>query len=95
LLHRRHGRGRSATACAELITVRCHTTGKKLSAHDCTLACVKDGGEFVFVSKGKVFEIANQELADLKEHAGQPIKLTGELSSDEKSITVSRLEPQH
>jgi hypothetical protein len=69
--------------------------GKKLSAHDCTLACVKDGGEFVFVSNGKVFEIANQNLADLKEHAGQPIKLTGELSSDEKSITVSKVEPQH
>lgn len=66
--------------------------GKKVSAHDCTLACVKDGGKFVFVSDGNIYEIANQDLADLTTHAGHTVKLTGDLPADSNTITVSKIE---
>ena len=65
---------------------------KKVSAHDCTLNCVKGGTKFVFVSEGKVYPIANQDLADLKTHAGHNVKITGDLASDGKTITVSKVE---
>jgi hypothetical protein len=63
--------------------------GKKLSAHDCTEACVKNGGKYVFVSKGKVYSIDNQDFAGLTEHAGHTVKLTGDMNGD--SIKVSDL----
>lgn len=65
--------------------------GKKTSAHDCTIACVKGGAKYVFVSKGRVFEIQNHMKA-LEEHAGHTVKLTGELASDGKTITASKIE---
>ena len=65
--------------------------GKKVSARDCTLECVKGGGKYVFVSKGKVYEIENQDRKDLAEHAGHPIKLTGEMSADGKSVKVDKI----
>jgi len=64
--------------------------GKKLSARDCTEACVKNGGKYVFVSKGKVHNIENQDFAGLTEHAGHTVNLTGEMNGD--SIKVSNLE---
>jgi hypothetical protein len=69
--------------------------GKKVNAHDCTLACVKNGSKFVFVSEGKVYPIANQDLGDLRTHAGHDVKITGDLSSDGKTITVSKVEMTH
>jgi hypothetical protein len=65
--------------------------GMKVDPHDCTLTCVKGGAKFVFVSKGKVYDIANQDLADLTKHAGHTVSLTGDLGSDGKTITVSKL----
>ena len=35
--------------------------GKKMTDADCTGICVKKGAKYVFVSDGKVFQIANQE----------------------------------
>ena len=64
--------------------------GKKLSARDCTEACVKNGGKYVFVSKGKVYNIENQNFAGLTEHAGHTVNLTGDMNSD--SIKASNLE---
>jgi hypothetical protein len=64
----------------------------KISAHDCTLTCVKGGSKFVFVSEGKVYPIENQNLPDLTKHAGHTVKLTGDLGSDGKTITVSKVE---
>ena len=58
--------------------------------HDCTLACVRGGSKFVLVTNGKVFQIANQQLAALGTHAGHDVKLTGELKGD--TITVSKIE---
>ena len=63
--------------------------GKAMSDHDCAVACVKGGGKYVFVTKGKVYPISNQGYSGLEEHAGHTVKLTGELSGD--SITVSKI----
>ena len=66
--------------------------GQKVSAHDCTLACVKNGAKYAVVSGGKVYEVSNQDAAGLAEHAGHTVKVTGEVSADGKSITVSKIE---
>lgn len=58
---------------------------------ECTLACVRGGSKFVFVANGKVFQIANQQLAALTTHAGHhEVKLTGELKGD--TIAVSKID---
>jgi hypothetical protein len=59
--------------------------------HDCTLACVKDGGQYVFVMNGKVYKIANQTLAALPRYAGNTVELTGNMQGD--TITVSKIAP--
>jgi hypothetical protein len=66
--------------------------GKQPDAKECTLACVKGGSKFVFVSGDKVYAIANQDMPDLKTYAGNNVKLTGELESDGKTIKAERLE---
>jgi hypothetical protein len=64
--------------------------GKNLSDADCTVACVKNGGKYVFVSGGKIYDIANQDLGDLEKHAGHTVKLTGEMKGN--AITVHKIE---
>jgi hypothetical protein len=66
--------------------------GKKVSARECTLACVKDGSKYAFVSNGTVYEIQNQDLKDLATHAGHTVKLTGEMSTDGKALKVDKIE---
>src|SRR5712692_2247949 len=61
--------------------------GEKLADHDCTIACVKKGGKYVFVSSGKVYDIANQDFAGLQEHAGHTVHLRGEMNGN--NIKVS------
>ena len=65
---------------------------KKPDAKECTLACVKGGSKFVFVSKGKIYKIANQDLEDLKTYAGANVQLTGELQSDGETIKADKLQ---
>jgi hypothetical protein len=68
-------------------------TGKgKDAAKKCTLACVKAGMKYIFVSEGKVYQIANQNMPDLKTYAGDSVKLTGDLQSDGKTIQIAKLE---
>src|SRR5438067_12402642 len=62
--------------------------GQKMSAHDCTLACIKNGSKFVLVSDGKVYAIENQNFSDLTKHAGHKVKVTGDVSYDGKTVTV-------
>ncbi|HWK10151.1 MAG TPA: hypothetical protein VNR64_08875 [Vicinamibacterales bacterium] len=57
---------------------------------DCTKSCVEKGAKYVFVSNGKIYQIANQDFAALKDHAGHKVALTGEMKGD--SITVSKIE---
>ena len=66
------------------------TEGKDAD-RECTLACIKEGAKYVFVSQGKVFEISNQNLPALEEHAGHMVKLTGDLAADGKTIEVSNI----
>ncbi len=61
----------------------------KMTERDCTLACVKGGGKFVFVSDGKVYTVANQNLAALTEHAGETVSLTGDVNGS--AVTVSKI----
>jgi hypothetical protein len=70
-------------------------SGQKVSPRDCTLECVKAGNKYVFVSKGQVYEIANQNLPDLEKHAGDKVQLTGNLGSDDKTITVAKIQVAH
>jgi hypothetical protein len=55
----------------------------------CTLACVRGGSKFALVVDGKLFQIANQDLPDLKTHAGHTVLVTGELN--DHTITVSKI----
>ena len=64
--------------------------GKKMAARECTEMCIKGGGHYVFVTKGKVYQIADQKNADLATHAGHTVLLTGEMKGD--TITVSKIE---
>jgi hypothetical protein len=59
----------------------------KMTDRDCTLACVKGGGKYVLISSGKVYTIANQNLAALQEQAGRTVSVTGDVTGD--SITVA------
>lgn len=64
--------------------------GKKLADRECTQECVKGGSKYVFVSKGKVYKVDNQDFADLSVHAGHSVMLTGEMTGD--TIKVSKIE---
>ena len=59
--------------------------------HDCIMNCIKAGEKYVFVNKGQVHKIQNQDFSDLEKHAGHTVKLTGDLGSDGKTITVTKL----
>jgi hypothetical protein len=62
--------------------------GKKMTDRECTLACVKDGSKYVFVTEGKVYPITNQDFADLAKHAGHTVSLTGDMSGDDITVTA-------
>jgi hypothetical protein len=59
----------------------------KLSARECTLACVHDGAEFVFVSLGVIYRVTNQDFPTLPEHAGHTVDLTGVRTGDSIHVT--------
>jgi hypothetical protein len=48
------------------------------------------GAKYVFVSKDKIYQIADQKDAALATHAGHTVLLTGEMKGD--TITVSKIE---
>ena len=59
---------------------------------ECIMNCIKAGAKYVFVSKGKVHEIRNQDFGDLEKHAGHAVNLTGTLDENGKTITVNKVE---
>jgi hypothetical protein len=67
------------------------TSDSQHAAAECTRVCVKEGGKYVLVSEGKVYEVQNQHFRGLQEHAGHAVQLTGELSGDGKTIWVSNI----
>ena len=65
--------------------------GDKASDHRaCVQKCVAGGGQYVFLSGGKVLKISNQDFADLKTHAAHEVMLTGEIKDG--AIVVSKIE---
>ncbi len=62
----------------------------KMGDRECTEMCVKAGGKYVFITGGKVFQIADQKDKALALHAGHTVLLTGELKGD--TITVSKID---
>src|SRR6185295_1001613 len=58
----------------------------KMPDRECTQACVRGGSKYVLVVEGKVFQIANQDHADLVTHAGHKVQVTGELKGS--AITI-------
>jgi hypothetical protein len=63
--------------------------GKKMTDADCTGVCVKKGAKYVFVSEGKVYQLANQRSKTIASHAGQEVQLTGEMKGD--TITATKI----
>ena len=64
---------------------------KKTNAPECTKGCVKQGAKYVFVNKGKVYTIENQNFVGLEERAGHTVKLTGEINAAAKTVKVSNI----
>jgi len=65
--------------------------GKKLPDRDCALTCKKEhNADFVLVSGGKVYKLANESMAGIQEHAGHAVKVSGTVSGD--TITVAKVE---
>jgi len=60
----------------------------KTTYRDLALACVKNGGRYVLVADGKMYQIANQNQADLAKAAGNWVRLAGDLNGT--TITVTR-----
>jgi len=60
---------------------------------ECTMGCVKAGGKYVFVSGDKVYDIKNQNFAALAANAGANVQLTGDIATDGKTVTVTKITP--
>lgn len=63
---------------------------EKLSDRECTLACVRGGSKYVFVTDGMVYQISDQKDPALQTLAGETVKLTGEMNGD--VITAATIE---
>jgi hypothetical protein len=66
--------------------------GGEVDPTECTLKCIRNGDKFVLATDNGVhiLPIANQTFAGLHEHAGQTVKVTGELKDG--AITISRID---
>jgi hypothetical protein len=60
---------------------------------DCTAGCVKTGGKYVFVSKGKIYGIQNQDFGTLAANAGARVQVAGDVDRDGKNITLTKIAP--
>jgi hypothetical protein len=65
----------------------------KMSEKDCTAACVKAGQKYVLVTKDKVYQIANQNYAELAANAGGSVTVTGDVNADGTSINIAKMNP--
>jgi hypothetical protein len=78
----------SDSACG-LSHAKMTDNGKKGTDKQCTQECVMHGAKYVFVNSGKVLMIKNQDLAALKQYAGDRVTVTGDLSGD--TITIANI----
>jgi hypothetical protein len=65
-------------------------SGERMTDQECTVGCVGHRGQkYVFVSNGRIYQIANQDYAGLANHAARAVKVTGSLAGD--TIKVSHV----
>ena len=57
----------------------------------CTLACIRHGAKYVYVTRGKVLMIANQKLPALEKFAGEHVRIMGTRTPDGKGITIASI----
>ena len=57
----------------------------------CTLGCIKHGAKYVFVTRGRVLLVENQNAPELEQYAGEHVKVTGMKTPDHKGITVAKI----
>lgn len=62
---------------------------KNLTDRDCTAACVKSGGKYVFASGGKVYALENQNDPALAMYAGETVTVSGEMRGN--TIVASKI----
>jgi hypothetical protein len=74
---------------AKHMTVKEHKT-EGMEDGDCVAKCAGEGARYVFVYKGKVYDIENQDLAGLVGQGGKTVKLTGVMSGS--SIKATKVE---
>ena len=74
--------GLSQSTCGVTHKMAAEHGSAKMSDRECTEACIKGGGKYVFVTGGKVYSIDNlEDYTGLAEHAGHTVKLTGDMQS--------------
>ena len=78
----------SDSTCNDKHTAAEHA-GTKMTDAECTKMCVKKGAKYVFVSDGKVYQLANQHSKTIASHAGEQVELTGEMKGD--TITATKI----
>lgn len=61
----------------------------------CTLECVKQGAKYVFVYRGRVFMITNQNMPELEKYAGEHVRIIGTRTPDGKGITIASMRAAH
>ena len=64
--------------------------GQETTNANCTRDCVKGGSKYVLIVGEKVYAVANQDHAGLAAHAGETVRVSGELKGE--AITISRIE---
>ena len=66
--------------------------GGEVDWKECTQKCIRNGDKYVLATEGglKVVPIANQDFRGLAEHAGDTVKVTGELQNG--AIVISKIE---
>jgi hypothetical protein len=66
--------------------------GGEVDVVECTVKCIKNGYKYVLATENasKVIPIANQGFAALPDHAGQIVKVSGELKDG--AIVVSKID---
>lgn len=58
---------------------------------ECTLACIKHGAKYVFVTRGKVLMIENQKMPELEKYAGEHVRIMGTRSEGGKDINIASI----
>lgn len=61
----------------------------------CTLACIKHGAKYVFVTRGKVLMIENQKMPELEKYAGEHVRIMGTRSESGKDIIIANIRAAH